>query len=200
MPQFPLRARSLGHGVTPCPAYSCTVCLPMGAWSRKSLEMGLIHITTTMTGARKLVWSRTLWQNQQRPHQRRPYPTPHHKARGSGPPPQTSFPPLPAPGFTQLGQGLVGRHPQSVEVGLGQAQPREGQAGAQEGAEGHQPQLEGQLGEGHPAQRTRGQEGDRGWPHSHGAPGDPVVLPLPWVAERGSPISQIPFPKPHFPS
>lgn len=50
-----------------CPTYICTVCLPMGARSRKSREMGLIHITTTRTGARKLRWSRTLWRSRQRP-------------------------------------------------------------------------------------------------------------------------------------
>lgn len=53
----------------PCPTYICTVCLPMGAWSRKSRAMGLIHITTTRTGARKLTWSRTLRMSCQSPLQ-----------------------------------------------------------------------------------------------------------------------------------
>lgn len=84
------------------------------------------------------------------------------RARGVPGPRDASTTPLascPTRSFTQLGQGLVGRHPESVEVRLGQAQPREGQAGAQEGAQGHQPQLEGQLGEGQPAEREGSGEG-----------------------------------------
>lgn len=71
-----------------------------------------------------------------------------------------SYAPSPHHSVTQLGQRSVGCHPEGVEMRLGQAQPREGQAGTEEGAEGHQPQLEGQLGEGQPAEK-QGKAGKR---------------------------------------
>lgn len=77
--------------------YICTVCLPMGAWSRNSREMGLIHITTTRTGARKLTWSRTLQRSR---HETPPYslePPVPPSLGGQGPvlthTPNTLFPP-----------------------------------------------------------------------------------------------------------
>lgn len=161
---------SQGCRGTELDTYICTVCLPMGAWSRKSREMGLIHITTTRTGARKLTWSRTLRRSRQTPPVQPGAPCSLHPSAGRDPssptppppspttkpprrpaatepgwvpapemPAPTPSPPSPPADFTQLGQGLVGSRPESVEVRLGQAQSREGQAGTQEGAQGHQP-------------------------------------------------------------
>lgn len=75
----------------------------MGACSRKSREMGLIHITTTSTGARKLTWSRTLRRRHQAQPRPRllPLPAPltlchHSRTRGVPapmPPPHTAVSP-----------------------------------------------------------------------------------------------------------
>lgn len=101
-----------GGVVPPClsfpseqvPTYSCTVCLPMGAWRRKSREMGLIHITSTRTGARKLRWSRTLRRSCQRPPQSSGAPHSLHPPpwAGTAPHPRPLHP-LPPPNLFAIG-------------------------------------------------------------------------------------------------